>query len=45
VIFDSDEPGARLIGIEYIISERVYKGLNEEEKKLWHSHIHEVKSG
>jgi len=25
VIYDSDEPNARLIGIEYIISENVFK--------------------
>ncbi|GBF89453.1 hypothetical protein Rsub_02025 [Raphidocelis subcapitata] len=39
VIYDSDRPGARLIGIEYIISRRLYEGLPEEEKKLWHSHV------
>ena len=45
VIFDSNEPDARLIGIEYIISEERFKSLDEEEKQLWHSHHHEVKSG
>src|SRR5690606_21419095 len=28
-----------------IISERLFKTLDEEEKKLWHSHHYEVKSG
>lgn len=45
VIFDSDEKDARLIGIEYIISARLFESLPEDEKKLWHSHGHEVKSG
>ena len=45
VIYDSDKEDARLIGIEYIISERLFRELPEEEKKLWHSHRHEVKSG
>lgn len=30
--------GARLIGIEYIITERLFRELPEEEKKYWHSH-------
>lgn len=42
VIFDSNKPDARLIGIEYIISRRLFQGLPQEEKKLWHSHKFEV---
>jgi hypothetical protein len=45
VIFDRNEPDARLIGIEYIISEERFRGLPEDEKRLWHSHHYEVKSG
>ncbi|KAJ8598004.1 DUF1264-domain-containing protein [Rhizopogon salebrosus TDB-379] len=45
VIYDSDAADARLIGIEYIVSERVFKSLPEEEKKYWHSHKYEVESG
>lgn len=45
VIYDSREPDARLIGIEYIVSERVFKTLPDDEKRLWHSHRYEVKSG
>jgi len=45
VIYDSDRPDAKLIGIEYIISEKLYRNLSEEEKKLWHSHGYEVKGG
>lgn len=45
VIYDSDKPDAKLIGIEYIISAKLFETLDPEEKKLWHSHVHEVKSG
>jgi len=45
VIFDSNRPDARLIGIEYIISEERFRQLPAEEKRLWHSHHYEVKSG
>jgi len=42
---DSDQPNARLIGIEYIVSERIFETLPEEEKRFWHSHAYEVSSG
>ncbi|WP_435926743.1 OBAP family protein [Dryocola sp. BD613] len=45
VIYDSNTKDARLMGVEYIISERLFKTLPPEEKKLWHSHRYEVKSG
>jgi hypothetical protein len=45
VIYDSAEKNARLIGVEYIISEKLFAELPAEEKQLWHSHRHEVKSG
>ncbi len=45
VIFDRNAPDARLIGIEYIISEERFRSLPEDEKRLWHSHHYEVKSG
>lgn len=45
VIYDSNAPDARLIGIEYIVSAEKFATLPEEEKKLWHSHHYEVKSG
>ncbi len=45
VIFDRNAPDARLIGIEYIIGEERFRALPEDEKRLWHSHHYEVKSG
>lgn len=45
IIYDSNGEDAKIMGVEYIISEKLFKGLDEEEKKLWHSHHYEVKSG
>lgn len=45
LIYDTPEPTAKLIGIEYMISEKLYKTLDATERKLWHSHVFEVKSG
>lgn len=45
VVYDSDTSDARLIGVEYIISERLFEALPEEEQKLWHSHSYEIKAG
>ncbi|MDO8539548.1 MAG: OBAP family protein [Opitutaceae bacterium] len=45
VIYDSARSDARLIGVEYIISEALFNGLPADEKILWHSHRYEVMSG
>jgi Protein of unknown function (DUF1264) len=45
VLYDSDKKDARLIGIEYIVSAKIFESLPADEKKLWHSHNYEVKSG
>lgn len=45
LIMDCDRADAKLIGVEYIISEKLYKQLPEEEKKLWYSKGFEAKSG
>jgi Protein of unknown function (DUF1264). len=45
IIYDSNKPGARLIGVEYIVSAKIFDSLPPDEKKLWHSHNYEVKSG
>src|SRR5437868_10854622 len=45
VLYDSDKPSARWIGVEYIVSAKIFESLPPEEKKLWHSHNYEVKSG
>ncbi|KAJ3243000.1 hypothetical protein HK104_008176 [Borealophlyctis nickersoniae] len=45
VIYDHAGVGAKLIGVEYIVKEEVFKGFPEEEKIYWHSHVYEVKGG
>ncbi|KAL4294356.1 hypothetical protein AHAS_Ahas18G0219900 [Arachis hypogaea] len=44
-VYDSDDANARLLGVEYIISDRIFEDLPDEEKMLWHSHAYEVKLG
>ncbi|RYP58030.1 hypothetical protein DL769_009144 [Monosporascus sp. CRB-8-3] len=45
ILYDSPGPNARLIGIEYMITPKLYETLPPEERRLWHSHVFEVKSG
>jgi len=45
ILYDGPGPNARLIGIEYMITPKLYEGLDADERKLWHSHVFEVKSG
>ncbi|CEG75756.1 hypothetical protein RMATCC62417_10748 [Rhizopus microsporus] len=45
LVYDSDSVDAKLIAVEYIISEALFKSLPEQEKKYWHSHKYEVESG
>lgn len=45
VIYNGNTSAAKLMGVEYIVSRRQFEGLPEAEKALWHSHVHEVKSG
>ncbi|KAJ9637792.1 hypothetical protein H2199_007286 [Coniosporium tulheliwenetii] len=45
ILYDSPEPNARLIGIEYMITPKLYETLDSTERKLWHSHVFEAKSG
>ncbi len=45
VIYDGNGKNAKIMGVEYIISKKLFAGLPADEKKLWHSHVHEVKSG
>lgn len=45
VIYDGNVTEARLMGVEYILSAKLFATLPEAEKAMWHSHVHEVKSG
>ena len=44
-LFDGNTKAANLNGIEYIISEKLFNELPEEEKKYWHPHNYEILSG
>ncbi len=45
LIYDSNLPEAKVIGIEYVITDKLFKTLPAEEKKLWHPHDAEVSYG
>jgi Protein of unknown function (DUF1264) len=45
VLYDGDTPEARLHGIEFIISAKLYDTLPSEEKAYWHPHNYEILSG
>ncbi|GAX61981.1 hypothetical protein SCALIN_C28_0183 [Candidatus Scalindua japonica] len=45
VIYDSKEAPAKLLGIEYIISNDTYQNLPHNEKMYWHPHAYEIVSG
>lgn len=44
-VFDGNTKSARLIGLEHIVSHKIYEGLPAEEKRYWHPHDGEVDSG
>jgi hypothetical protein len=45
VLFDGNTKDANLIGIEYIISERLFATLPPGERPYWHPHNYEILSG
>lgn len=45
VLFDGNTRDANFIGVEYIVSERLFGRLPEEEKSYWHPHNFEILSG
>ncbi len=45
LIYDGNGKGARVIGIEYVITDKLYKTLPAKEQKYWHAHDGEVDSG
>ncbi|RIK89516.1 MAG: DUF1264 domain-containing protein [Proteobacteria bacterium] len=44
-LFDGSSKDARLNGIEYIISEKLFEQLPPDERKYWHPHNYEILSG
>jgi hypothetical protein len=45
VLFDGNTEDANLIGVEYILSERLFETLPAEEQDFWHPHNYEILSG
>ncbi|KAI5811106.1 hypothetical protein DFH27DRAFT_531459 [Peziza echinospora] len=45
LLYDSNKKDAKLLGVEYMITEKLFLELPAEEKKLWHTHVYEVQSG
>jgi len=44
-LFDGGGEDARLNGIEYIVSEKLFETLPEAERRYWHPHNYEILSG
>ncbi|KFK31530.1 hypothetical protein AALP_AA6G124600 [Arabis alpina] len=44
-VYDCETSKTHLIGIEYIVSERLFESLSSEEQTLWHSHDYEIQTG
>jgi hypothetical protein len=45
VLYDGTGPDARLIGVEYLVSDAIYQKMPPEEKRYWHDHKYEVDAG
>jgi hypothetical protein len=45
IVTESNKVGARILGVEYIVSDEIYQKLEKAEKALWHPHDYEVTSG
>ena len=45
VLYDGTGPNAKLIGIEYLVTDDVYQLMPVEEKSFWHDHKYEVDEG
>nr|WP_314479823.1 OBAP family protein [uncultured Pseudomonas sp.] len=45
VIYDGSTATAKIMGVEYIIDQKLFARLPAQEKSLWHSHGYEVSSG
>jgi hypothetical protein len=45
VLFDGNTSKANLIGVEYIVSGRLFDEFPEDERGMWHPHNYEVFSG
>jgi hypothetical protein len=45
LLYSSAAKDAKLLGVEYIVSDEVYRSLPDVEKRYWHPHTYEVLGG
>jgi hypothetical protein len=45
IVLESNKPKARILGVEYIVTKKIYDTLSAKEKEYWHPHTYEVTSG
>ncbi|MDE2509286.1 MAG: DUF1264 domain-containing protein [Planctomycetota bacterium] len=45
LLYDGTGPDARLLGVEYLVSDELYQKMPPEERVYWHDHKHEVDAG
>ncbi len=45
LLYDSVGKDARLLGVEYIVSDEIFQKLPDVEKRYWHPHTYEVLGG
>ena len=45
LLYDGPGPDARLIGVEYLVSDEVYRRMPAEERLYWHAHRCEIDAG
>jgi hypothetical protein len=45
ILYDSPEKDAKLVGVEYVITEKRFAQLPQDEAKLWHPHKKEIDDG
>jgi hypothetical protein len=45
VLYDGTGPDARLIGVEYLVTDAIYQKMPASEKELWHDHKYEIDTG
>ncbi len=45
ILYDGTGPNARLIGVEYLISDALYRKMPPGERVYWHDHKYEVDAG
>jgi hypothetical protein len=44
-LYDKDKGDAKLIGVEYVISDELFQKLPPKEKAYWHPHGYEISAG